>query len=149
MPFDPETTVLMVAAAEAGPYAIIADLSSYDATHGEEDEIKTRVFGRATPYRRAGNDTDEYSLSGLYNTDDTDGQNVLRDAKDNRTTVFIRVLPGGWDPDTEEIVSGAEGYQQECRVTQYGDSGESDGEWVQCSFQLRDYGVRVPYTVPT
>jgi hypothetical protein len=141
--------VVQVAAESAGPYATIADLQSWEGTHGEENESRTRVFGRADAYVRAGEDTDEYPLSGLYNPADTSGQNVLRDAKDNRTTVFLRVIPDGFDPETEELVPGATGYTQECRVSEYTDSGDAGGEYVECSFTARGVGTRTAYTVPT
>lgn len=132
---------VQVAASAAGPFALIDDLTSGSATHGTEGSARTRVFGRTTPYIRAGDDTDEYSLDGLYNPADTDGQNVLRDAKNNKTTVVIAVL--------HDATSGAEkGYTQECRVTEYGESADSDGEYVECSFTLEAVGERadVPNT---
>jgi hypothetical protein len=146
---DVTNSIVQVAAESAGPYATISDVRSWDGTHGEESETRVRVFGRADPYVRAGDDTDEYSLSGLYNPDDTNGQNVLRDAKDNRTTVFLRVIPDGFDPETEDLAPGATGYTQECRVSEYGESGDADGDFVECDFAARGVGTRTPYTVPT
>lgn len=139
---DVQDSLIQVSATAPGPYATIADLQSWDGTHGEDSETRTRVFGRADPYIRAGDDTDEYSLSGLYNLADTNGQNVLRDGKDNRTTVFLRVLPEG-------ATTGDKGYTQECRMSEYTDSGTSDGEFVECSFTLRGVGTRTAYTVPS
>lgn len=133
---------LVQISATGSSYATIADLTSWNGTHGEESQSKVRVFGRANPYVRAGDDTDEYSLSGLYNLADTNGQNILRTAKDNRTTVFLRVLPEG-------ATSGDQGYTQECNVTEYTDAGDAGGEYVEVSFALSGVGTRTPYTVPT
>lgn len=123
-------------------YATIVDMEEWEGTHGEEDEDRRRVFGNADPIIRAGDDTDEYSLSGLLDLADTNGQNVLRDAKDNRTNVYIRVLPEG-------AVSGDKGYTQQCRVSQFVDRGSAGGTWVECSFTLRGVGTRTAYVVPT
>jgi hypothetical protein len=146
---DVQNSVVQVAATAEGPYATIADIRTWQGTHGEESETRTRVLGRANAYVRGGDDTDEYALGGLYNLDDTNGQNVLRDAKDNRTTVFLRVIPDGFDPETEALVPGGRGYTQECRVSEYSDSGDADGEYVEVDFSARGVGTRTPYTVPT
>lgn len=119
----------------AGTFARIEDIESYDATHGSEGETRRRVFGKAEPYVRAGENTDEYSLSGLYNPDDTGGQNVLRASRDNRTTIFLAVLD---DPS----VGAEEGYQQEVRVGEYTDNGEADAEYLECSFTATGVGPR-------
>jgi hypothetical protein len=131
-PIDVTNTEVRVSATEVGSAATIMDLTSYDATHGTEGESRTRVFARETAYIRAGEDTDEYDLSGLYNLDDTGGQNVLRTAKDTRGTVWLHVLP-----------DGARGYRQECTVTEYSDSADADGEFVEVSFSLVGAGPRV------
>jgi hypothetical protein len=118
----------------AGPFALIENMTSWEGTHGEENSTTTYVFGREAPIERAGRDTDEYRLSGLYDIADTDGQNVLRDSKDNRTWFNLRVYPGG---------TGAKAYQQPCRTTQYTDSGDAGGDYVQCSFAAKGVGTRV------
>lgn len=139
MPLDVSDVLVQVAAVEAGPFATIEDIQSYSGTHGTEEATRTRVFGKAQPHVRAGDDTDDYDLSGLYNPDDTGGQNVLRDARDNRTTVWLRVMPTG---DTV----GAAGYLQECNVTEYSDSGDADGDYIECAFSLEGVGPKTNVT---
>ena len=133
---DVSTYIVQVGATSGGSFANIADMTSSEATHGEESETRTYVFGQTNPYVRGGADTDEYRISGLYNIADTNGQNVLRTAKDADTTVFLRVRPQGLT---------AQSYQQECRVTQYTDSAEAGaaGNYVRVSFSLRGVGTRV------
>jgi hypothetical protein len=128
---DVQDSLIKVGAAPAGPFATIEDMTSYSGTHGNEGEARRRVFGRVSPYVRAGANTDEYSLSGLYNPDDTGGQNVLRSARDNRTTVILQVLP-----------NGVSGYQQECNVTEYSENGDADGDYVEAAFSLTAVGPR-------
>lgn len=139
-PIDVSGVLVQIATAEAGPYATIQDVQSYGATHGTEDAARVRVFGKATPYLRAGDDVDDYDLSGLYNPDDTGGQNILRTARDNRTTVWLRIMPTG---DT----SGDKGYKQQCNVTEYSDSGDADGDYVECSFTLEGVGPKIAVTI--
>lgn len=132
---DVQDSVIQIYTPAAGTVpassATILDVTSYDATHGTEGETRTRVFGRADPYVRAGENTDEYSLSGLYNPADTGGQNVLRNSRDNKTTFYLQVLP-----------DGVAGYRQLVRCTSYSDNGDADGEYVECSFDLVAVGPR-------
>lgn len=140
MPLDVSNVLVQVGAAEAGPYSTIEDVQSYSGTHGTEDATRTRVFGKVNPYVRAGDDTDTYDLSGLLNLTDTNGQNVLRDARDNRNTVWLRVMPTG-------DAVGEAGYVQECNVTEYTDSGDADGDYVEASFSLEGAGPKQNVTV--
>jgi hypothetical protein len=136
---------IVIGAAATGPWALINDLTSYDADHGNEGESSVRVFGKATPYVKAGADTDEYSLEGLYNPDDTGGQNVLRTAKDNKTSVWLAVLHS-----VTTLPTVVEGYLQECKVTRYNDNGAADGEYLECAFDLIGEGARTTVTaLPT
>lgn len=132
-PIDVQDAVIKVSAPPpaVASFAVIANVSGWAGTHGTEGEARVRVFGRATPYVRAGDVVDTYSLSGLYDPADTNGQNILRTARDNGTTVLLQVLP-----------NGTAGYQQECRVTEYTDEGDADGEYVECSFELEAVGAR-------
>jgi hypothetical protein len=119
-----------------GLFYRIMDATSAEATHGSEDVTRTRVFGNPNAYIRAGDDTDEYSIDGLYNPDDTNGQNILRAAHDNNTTVFLAFA--------HDDTPGAEkGYVQECRITEYSESADADGEYVECSFSAEGVGARV------
>lgn len=121
----------------AGTYTRIEDMTSWDGTHGSEGSTRTRVFGKADPYVRAGDNTDEYSLEGLYNPEDTNGQNILRDAKDAGSDIYIAIL----DDETAET-----GYTQKIKVTEYTDSGAADGEYIQCTFSAEGNGSRVEIT---
>jgi len=141
MPLDVENVLVQVGEDQAGPFATIEDIESYDATHGTEAPARRRVFGRPNPYFRAGPDTDTYDLSGLLNLEDTAGQNPLRNSRDARVTVWLRVLPMGMD-------TGALGYLQECNVTEYTDNADADAEYVECSFSLEGVGPKIDITMP-
>jgi hypothetical protein len=134
---DVQDSVVQVSA-DGTTWATISDITTWDADHGTEGITRRRVFGAAQPHVRLGEDTDTYEISGLLNLADTNGQNALRSARDNRTTIFLRVLP-----------EGALGYSQECYVTAYGDSGDADGgDYVECSFSLEGAGAKTPVTIP-
>lgn len=124
-----------VASSANGPFARIEDLTSHEGTHGSEDSTRTRVFGKTDPYVRAGENTDEYSLDGLYNPEDTNGQNVLRDSRDNRTTIYLAVV-------TDPTPGAEKGYIQPVICTEYSESGDADGEYLECSFSLESAGAR-------
>lgn len=132
-PIDVQDSVIKVSLPPpaVASFATIQNVQGWNGTHGTEGGARTRVFGKATPYVRAGDLVDTYSLSGLYDPADTNGQNILRSARDNGTTVLLQVLP-----------NGTAGYQQECTVTEYTDSGDADGEYVECSFDLEAVGPR-------
>lgn len=138
---DVTDSVVQVATSLAGTYATIADLTSWDGAHSTENVERRKVFGQAYPYTRIGDESDTYNLSGLLNLGDTAGQNILRTARDNRTSVWLRVLPEG-------LVAGDKGYTQECRVAEYTDAGDAEGDYVECSFSLEGVDTKVPYTVP-
>lgn len=135
---DVETTVVQVAADEdgapAGAFATIEDLTSYSGDHGSEEATRVRVFGKADPHVRGGEKTDEYSLDGLYNPADTNGQNVLKASYENDVPCWLRVLP-----------DGEAGYTQKVRVTAYTDEAEADGDFVRVSFTAERDGARVDY----
>lgn len=129
-----------IAAAAIGPFAAIEDITSHEGTHGSEDATRTRVFHKADPYIRAGDKTDEYSMDGLYNPDDTGGQNLLRDSRDNDTIIYLAVV-------TDPTPGAEEGYIQPVLCTEYSESADADGEYVECSFTLEQAGARVPIGV--
>jgi hypothetical protein len=136
-PIDVTNVELWISANNgAGTYTMINDLRSYDATHGSEGDARTRVFGKTDPYVRVGDDTDEYSFEGLYNPTDTNGQNILRNSKDTGSLVYIAVLH-------VPTVGAEEGYTQQVQVTEYAESADSDGEYVECSFSMTATGPRV------
>lgn len=113
-------------------FSDISDITNYEATHGSEEPSEVRVFHQAEPHVRGGGKTDEYSMDGLLNLSDTNGQNVLRDAYESGDPILLRILP-----------DGTNGWYQPVIVTEYSDSGEADGDFVRVSFAARRSGARV------
>lgn len=129
VPINPSTTLVRVApdvAGVPGTFATIVDVTGYSADHGAEDPSETFVFGEVSPHTRAGDNTDDYSIDGLYNVADTNGQNVLKNSRDSGVYCWLRVLQ-----------DGVNGYTQKVRVITYSDNAERDGDWVLVSFTAR------------
>lgn len=142
-PSDVSAVVLQVSSDDI-TYATIADLTQYSGEHGQDNEQSVRVFGQSSPYIRQGDNVDTYSFSGLYNIADTNGQNVLRTSRDNKTAIYIQVWPEGNATD-----SGKKGYKQQVKVTSYTDEADADGDYVRCSFEMTASGDKTEVTAPT
>lgn len=128
-PINPALTLVKVApdvAGVPGSFSTIADATGYSADHGAEDPIETLVFGEDSPHTRGGDTTDDYTIDGLLNVADANGQNVLKNSRDNGVHAWIQVLH-----------DGVNGYQQQINVVSYSDSGERDGDWLTISFTAR------------
>jgi predicted secreted protein len=134
-PINATEVVIKVGATDTGPFASIANLTGYTATHSREAETRTRVFAREDAYVKQGDKETSYDLNGLYDTADTEGQNVLRDAYEDETEIYLQVLH-----------DGANGYQQAVQISEYSDSGEADGEYVEVSFTAISAGAKTDVT---
>lgn len=137
-PYDPEGARVRVSTTTNGTYTDIGYVRTASATHGSEGLTRTKYLG-GTLYK-AGDLTDTYSVAFLLNLSDTNGQNIIRAAHDNGTTVFLQVLPEGTG-------SGALGYKQEVRVTEFTDSIDVDGEYVEGGFSAESVGTRTDITL--
>lgn len=74
-----------------------------------------------------------YSLSGFYDSTDTTGQTVIRDAWLNDTTLWVGFLP-----------DGSAGFEQEVKVSSFEISGEVNGV-VELSIELEGTGAIATY----
>lgn len=136
-PIDVSQVRIMYGASATGPWATIADGRTWEGTHGSEGETTIPVFGAAA-YVRQGNNTWAGSFSALFRPDDA-SQQALRTAHDGRTSVFILFVH---DP-----TNGSEkGYLQQCKVTEFSESADAGGDYVEASFTLVGEGARVPFT---
>jgi hypothetical protein len=127
-----DVSVAVSAVVDPPVFTEISDITNYEATHGSEEPTEVRVFHQAEPHVRGGGKTDEYSMDGLLNLADANGQNVLREGYETGDPVLLRILP-----------DGINGHYQPVIVTEYSDSGEADGDYVRVSFAARRAGARV------
>jgi hypothetical protein len=95
--------VISVATTFAGTYEPISDINAA-SRNSNRDIAQFPVFMRATAYGIPGAREISYSFSGYLSVGDS-GQNMLRTAEQNNTTVFVKVL-----------FDGTNGFIQECRV---------------------------------
>lgn len=117
-----------ISTSENSGYECIEDATTYSSDEGAEDDEETFVFCSSVPYTAEGSDTNSLSITGLLNLDGT-GQNALRSARRNNTTIWLRVLH-----------DGERGYQQEFRVARYSESADANGRFVEFSADFRAVG---------
>lgn len=137
MYYDTDITRIKVGAAEAGPFAIISEISGGTNTRGVEGTARRYVFNSAAARVKAGRKTSSYTFDGLLDMTDTDGQNVLEDAYANGTDVWVQFLP-----DSTAGVGIKQGWAEKCKVTGYEATSEKEGDFVGVSFTLEGDGVQ-------
>ena len=124
--------VLSVATSVGGSYAEIDGINSVsfgpNRTMLETTDFKDTSAAKT---RMSGLKDGVSRLGGDYESTDTTGQNVLRTAEDDGTSVFVKFL---WD--------GSTGHRVECKVESYEISGEVDGK-VQVTYNLTFTGAPV------
>lgn len=114
----------------AGSYLPLPEASGYAFTSDTDDEAIVKTFGGGRKVR-TGDDTDTYDISALF---DPDGQKAFRDAKRNKTLVYIVLA---WD--RENITPGVadaviRGQKQTVKLSSYGHEGDADGDFIRASF---------------
>lgn len=133
-PINPENSLVQIGTADTGPFATIIDLDTYNWDRSRAQGESRKVFGNPAPYVQPGSKDSTYGLAGLYAPSDTDGQNVLEDAYENGTDVWLQVLPDGSD-----------GWAEKCKVTRYaGNGAANDQDFVEVQFELQGDGVITP-----
>lgn len=135
-PIDTKLSRVRVSTTQGGVYALVGYVQSFELTEGEEGGGITRYFGGELD--KAGDPTLEGSFPVLFDRDDTTGQEILRTAKRNGTTVWLQFGPAG-------VGSGAKVEQFEARITEISLSSDADDEYVAGSFSVRG----IPSTLTT
>lgn len=134
---DPADSLVLVGATAAGPFTEIAELTSYDYTRGRDATRRRFVFGDAAARLKGGSKTSTYRLGGLMDLGDTDGQDVLRAAYENDTTIALVI--------TED---GETGTIEEGKVTEYTGRAEREGDYVEVTFTFEGTSVRSAWSAP-
>jgi hypothetical protein len=135
MAIDPKATAVFVGATATGSWGLISDLDTVGLSYGKDAERRRFVFGKSTPYIKAGEKTWGADMSGLYKPADTAGQNVLRAAYDGDTTVWLAVITSGATYSGATFVtSAAAGYIIECTIPSYSENRAGDGDFVEVTF---------------
>jgi hypothetical protein len=125
---DAKLSRVRVSTASAGTYAVIGYVRSFDMTEGSEGDSTTYYFGGEIS--RAGNPTITGTIPVFWDTEDTNGQTLIRTAKRNGTVVWLEFLPAGTG-------TGKPYERFEAIITEVSRSSAADGENVEGSFSFR------------
>lgn len=131
-PIDPKLSRVLVSSSETGEFTIVGYVTSFEMTEGSEGESTTRYFGGAVI--RAGDPTLSGTLPVLWDPQDTDGQQMLRQAKRTGEPVWLQFAPAGTEAGGQE--STAMGEQFEAHITEVSRSSEAGGDNVTGSFSF-------------
>lgn len=115
--------VVSVSTTTGGTYYAVAGMNDASMSMSADNQDIT-VFGDTFIAKLQGLKDVSYSLSGFYDTADTNGQIVLRDAFLNDTALFVKFL-----------ADGTNGWKQEVKVASFDISGTVDGI-VELSIEL-------------
>lgn len=129
MAIDVSESNVYVSTSASGPFSALVDATGYALTSGSEGETTVRTFGGGR-YVRAGDDADTYSIDALF---DRDGQQIMRTAKKNKTSVWIAIIQ-------DDTLASEEGFLQECKVTEFTIEAQADGDFVRASFSATGEG---------
>jgi hypothetical protein len=123
---------LWVSATEAGTFVLVKDMNAYENTSDAPTE-DTAVFDRAVAYSGPGVPVESFTIDGLLNPTDP-GQEILRAARKDRTSVWARILP-----------DGTNGYVQEFRVGARRHGAGAGAGFQTHGFTLSAVGDQAPY----
>lgn len=103
-PVQGEDLVISVSATAIGAKTHVNGLNRY-STRKTRAVNRTPVFMRVAPYISRGAPDWTFDLTGLLIPDDP-GQQILRDAEEAGTSVFLTVLPDGLNGSMQEVLVG-------------------------------------------
>jgi predicted secreted protein len=130
MAISGKNMVVKVATAAAGTYSTVAEIKEASMSQaGNNQDVST--FDSDWIVRMQGLKDATYSLSGFYNSTDTNGQVAIRNSWLNDTPLFVQFLP-----------NGTAGFRQEVRVSSYEVSASADGAQ-EVSIELEGAGAIV------
>lgn len=127
-PYDPSLSRVRISETEEGTYENIGFVRSFDMTEGSEGDVTLYYFGGDVS--RPGNPTLTGTIPVYWDLEDTNGQEILRDAKQTGTAVWLQFAPEGTD-------TGASVEQFEAIITEVSRSSAADGDAVEGSFSFR------------
>jgi len=126
-PFDPVNARLRVCTTLAGTYTLVGKVLSANSNEGQESRTKTRYLGGTVT--RPGDNTWGGDITVLFDSGDTTGQEIIKTAKRNGTTVFLQFCPEG-------TTTGAKAEQGEVNITALNLPLDASTEIIQRSFSF-------------
>lgn len=147
-PLDPaDFQVQLSLTGGAGSFAwnIIADMDSFQWSLTPQSTTTKFVFGQTAGYTSTSAKVDNYSLGGLWTTDDTNGQTAMRNAAENSTAVWLLVI-------TDDTPAAEAGWYQQVKVNEPSLNIEREGDFGEAAFTLTgEQTAKVNFTggIPT
>ena len=126
-PYDPVNARVRVSATLAGTYTVVGKVRTANLTEGRDNRTKTKYLGGQVV--RPGDNTLTGSVGYLFDDGDTTGQNLVRTAKRNGTTLFVQICPAGTG-------TGAKVLQFEADITELTIDVNADNELVEGGFNF-------------
>lgn len=126
-------SLLVKASTDGSTWYTVANLNEASMSNGAEN-IDITTFTKSYINRLQGLKDVTYSLSGFYDSTDTNGQVALRSAWENDSTIYIGFLP-----------DGTAGWEQVVKVSSFEISGSVDGA-VELSIELEGNDAIAAYS---
>lgn len=126
-PFDPVNARLRVSTTVGGTYAVVGKVLTANSNEGQENRSKTRYLGGVVV--RPGDKTWSGDITVLFDSGDTTGQEIIKTAYRNSTTVFLQFCPEG-------TTTGMKCEQGEVNITGHNLPLDSSVEIIQRSFSF-------------
>lgn len=126
-PFDPVNARVRVSTTVGGTYASIGKVTAANMNEGQEGRTKTKYLGGQVV--RPGDSTLGGDITVLFDSGDTTGQEILKTAKRNGTSVFLQFCPDGTG-------TGAKVEQFEANVTAHNLPLDATSEIISRSFSF-------------
>ena len=126
-PFDPVNARLRVSTTLTGTYTNVGKVLSANSNEGQEGRTKTKYLGGQVV--RPGDNSWGGDITVLFDSGDTTGQEILKTAKRNGTSVFLQFCPEG-------TATGAKVEQGEVNITAHNLPLDASVEIIQRSFSF-------------
>lgn len=137
-PIDVTAARVRVSTTAGGVYNTVGYVRSADVNRGSEGNTTLRWFGGDAV--RQGNLTLDGTIPVWWDGADTTGQDILTNAYETRTSVFLQFAPEG-------TLAGAKVKQFEATITEAAFNFDSEGDAVEGSFSFT--GVPSTFTTVT
>jgi hypothetical protein len=126
-PFDPVNARVRVSTTVGGTYASVGKVVTANSNETQEGRTKTKYLGGQVV--RPGDNNWGGDIAVLYDSADTTGQEILKTAKRNGTSVFLQFCPEGSG-------TGAKVEQGEVNITALSLPFDASAEILQRSFSF-------------
>ncbi len=126
--------LLKVATASGGTYTTVKGVTEFNDS-ADTDDTDIEVFGETDPLSFTSKNARTFDGSGVRDTADTNGQNVIRDGYESQDTIYVQALE-----------DGTAGMRYPVRVTSWATNRSREDNVLRFSFSLKQNGAAVAVT---